>query len=298
MTTSSVARVRLVKRPSSPPAARTRENRDARPFVKWVGGKGRLLAQLKPLLPVGVHRMRHVEPFIGGGAMFFDRRPERSLLCDVNPSLIGTYRAIRDSVDDVVEVLEGLAAGHSKEAYYGVRTHYNSLGTHTGVERAGMFIYLNKTCFNGLHRVNRKGEFNVPAGRYKNPRICDHEGLRAASRALADTELRCDGFESLVATANPGDFVYFDPPYEPVSDTANFTAYTTGGFDRSDQTRLRDLFRALDRRGCKLMLSNSDVPFIRDLYDGFRIDVIAASRAINCNARKRGKVAEVVVRNY
>jgi DNA adenine methylase len=161
-----------------------------------------------------------------------------------------------------------------------------------------MFIYLNKTCFNGLHRVNRKGEFNVPVGSYKNPKILNEEGLYAASHALQNANLRCTGFESLLENAKPGDFVYFDPPYEPVSETASFTSYAQGGFSREDQIRLRDVYRALDRRGCKLMLSNSDVPFIRELYQHFRIDTVAAPRAINCNARKRGKVSEVVVRNY
>lgn len=161
-----------------------------------------------------------------------------------------------------------------------------------------MFIYLNKTCFNGLHRVNRKGEFNVPIGSYKNPNILDERVLRSASAALRDADLRCTGFESLLESAKPGDFVYFDPPYEPVSTTASFTSYARGGFSQKDQTRLRDVYKELDRRGCKLMLSNSDVAFIRDLYCDFRVDTVAAPRAINCNASRRGKVTEVVVRNY
>ena len=163
---------------------------------------------------------------------------------------------------------------------------------------APMFVYLNKTCFNGLHRVNRKGEFNVPVGSYKNPRILDENGLRAASGALQHAQLRCASFEALLETAKPGDFVYFDPPYEPVSETASFTSYARDGFSRKHQRRLRDVYAALDRRGCKLMLSNSDVPFIRDLYRAFHIDTVAAPRAINCNGGKRGKVSEVVVRNY
>jgi DNA adenine methylase len=146
--------------------------------------------------------------------------------------------------------------------------------------------------------VNRKGEFNVPAGRYKNPRILDEDVLRAASHALGRVELRNTGFESLLEAARPGDFVYFDPPYAPVSATASFTSYAQDGFGEREQTRLRDVFRVLDRRGCKLMLSNSDVPFIRDLYRAFHIDTIAAPRAINCNAERRGLVSEVVVRNY
>jgi DNA adenine methylase len=161
-----------------------------------------------------------------------------------------------------------------------------------------MFIYLNKTCFNGLHRVNRKGEFNVPVGSYKNPRILNEDALLAASNVLQNADLRCASFDTLLENAKPGDFVYFDPPYEPVSATASFTSYARNGFSQDDQTRLRDVYKALNRRGCKLMLSNSDVPFIRNLYREFNVDTVAAPRAINCDATKRGKVSEVVVRNY
>ena len=269
------------------------------PFVKWVGGKGRLLAQLEPLLPRGVERMRHVEPFMGGAALFFARRPERALLCDVNAALVGTYRMVRDRVDEVIEQLRPLAAEHDAERYYAVREAYNeSRHDEHGPRRAAMFIYLNKTCFNGLHRVNRKGEFNVPAGRYKNPSILNPDRLRAASAALEGAAVENEPFEALLESARPGDFVYLDPPYEPVSRTANFTGYASGGFSRDDQTRLRDVYDELTRRGCRCMLSNSDVPFIRDLYRRHRIDVVQAARAVNRNANGRGKVPEVVVRNY
>jgi DNA adenine methylase len=242
--------------------------------------------------------MRHVEPFVGGAAMFFARQPERALLCDKNAQLCGTYMAVRDDVDTVIEHLKVLAKGHNPERYYQLRHRYNHATKLSQVERAALFIYLNKTCFNGLHRVNRRGEFNVPAGRYTNPRILDEATLRAASRELARTDLRCESFESLLSLAKPGDFIYFDPPYEPVSRTANFTAYSQDGFTREDQARLRDVYSALDRRRCKLMLSNSDVPLIRDLYQKFRIDTVAAPRAINCDAKGRGLVTELVVRNY
>ncbi|MDD9938554.1 MAG: DNA adenine methylase [Myxococcales bacterium] len=268
------------------------------PIVKWVGGKGRLLPQLTPLLPPGVELMRHVEPFVGGGALFFGRRPARALLCDVNPALINTYEAVRDASGEVIGHLEDLASEHSKESYYRVRERYNRARKLTSAQRAAMFIYLNKTCFNGLHRVNRRGEFNVPAGRYKNPNIVNADGVLAASAQLQSAKLVCDGFEGLLSRARPGDFIYFDPPYEPVSETANFTSYAQDGFAREDQMRLRDVFAALDKRGCKLMLSNSDVPFIRELYRAYKIDTIAAPRAINCDAKRRGPVPEVVVRNY
>jgi DNA adenine methylase len=266
--------------------------------VKWVGGKSRLMSQLSPLLPPGVELMRHVEPFVGGGAMFFARRPTRALLCDVNPRLIGTYEAVRNDTEALIEQLEQLSREHDARTYYRIRERYNRARKVTPTERAAMFIYLNKTCFNGLHRVNQKGEFNVPMGRYTQPRIVDPDALRAAGRELQHATLQCTGFESLLNTARPGDFVYFDPPYEPMSETASFTSYAQAGFDRQDQLRLRDVFAVLDRRGCKLMLSNSDVPFIRELYRNYQIDNVAAGRAINCNAKKRGPVQEIVVRNY
>ena len=287
MTTSAAVAARIEQQP-----------REAVPFVKWVGGKGRLLSQLRPLLPQGVERMRHVEPFVGGGALFFARRPSRALLTDINPSLIGAYTAVRDDVKGVIEALRRLSAEHSKTRYYEVRERYNRSAHASCSKRAAMFIYLNKTCFNGLHRVNRKGEFNVPVGAYKNPRILNEEVLRLASEALRGARLRCGSYESLLEDAKPGDFVYFDPPYEPVSRTASFTAYARDGFSRADQARLRDVYSALSRRGCKLMLSNSDVPFIRELYAAFDVTSVAAPRAINCDATKRGKVAEIVVRNY
>jgi len=287
MTTSAAVAARIEHEP-----------REAAPFVKWVGGKGRLLSQLRPLLPAGAEQMRHVEPFVGGGAFFFSRRPRRALLTDVNPSLVATYTAIRDDLEGVIGGLRRLASRHSKERYYQVRERYNQGRRVSTSTRAAMFIYLNKTCFNGLHRVNRKGEFNVPVGAYKNPRILNEGALQAASEALRGAVLRCASFETLLEDAKPGDFIYFDPPYEPLSPTASFTTYARDGFAREDQMRLRDVYKALDRRGCKLMLSNSDVPFIRKLYADFNVDTVAAPRAINCDATKRGKVSEVVVRNY
>lgn len=268
------------------------------PFVKWAGGKSRLLPQLRPLLPPGVELMRHVEPFMGGAAMFFALRPKRALLCDINPALLGTYHAVRDQVDCVIPHLRRLARTHDTGTYYEMRERYNQTRTLSDAERAALFIYLNKTCFNGLHRVNRRGEFNVPVGRYAKPAILDVETLLAASAQLRGADLRCGGFELLLTAAKPGDFIYFDPPYEPVSETSSFTAYAQDGFRREDQLRLRDVFRVLDRRGCKLMLSNSDVPFIRELYRDYHVRTVCAPRAINSDASRRGPVSEVVVRNY
>lgn len=272
----------------------------ARPFIKWAGGKSRILGKLLPMLPPGADLMRHVEPFMGGAAMFFARRPARAMLCDVNHALVETYLAVRDEVENVIAALEPLAAQHAAAsgAYYAVRERYNTRRGFARAERAAMFVYLNKTCFNGLHRVNRKGEFNVPEGRYKNPRVLDAEGLRCASAALAGCEIRSQGFEGLLGSAKPGDFVYLDPPYEPVSRTSKFTSYAEAGFSQRDQERLRDVFVQLDRRGCKLMLSNSDVPFIRELYRAFRVDQIIAPRTLGGSPTSASKALEVVVRNY
>lgn len=270
----------------------------ASPFIKWVGGKGKLRHALSALLPPGVELMRHVEPFVGGGAMFFALAPQRALLCDVNADLVNTYIAVRDEVSHVIQHLSKLAHGHGEERYYEVRERYNLRAEKTHAERAALFIYLNKTCFNGLHRVNKKGAFNVPMGRYTNPTILDAQGLLAASAQLAGTDIKRQPFEALLSDARPGDFVYLDPPYEPVSRTANFTSYAQDGFGQDQQTKLRDVYRELDRRGCKLMLSNSDVPFIRDLYRGFQIDGVLAPRAVSCDGKNRTPAQEVVVRNY
>lgn len=271
---------------------------DASPFLKWVGGKGKLRHALSALLPSGVDLMRHVEPFTGGGALFFSRAPERALLCDINADLVRTYTAVRDHVPELVQHLTKLKKAHDKEAYYAVRERYNARTQRSDIERAAMFIYLNKTCFNGLYRVNRRGEFNVPMGSYVNPGILDIVGLYAASARLKNADIRCAPFETLLTEGRPGDFVYLDPPYEPVSRTANFTSYAQEGFSQVDQTRLRDVFRELDRRGTKLMLSNSDVPFIRELYRGYQIDTVMAPRAVSCDGKSRVPVREVVIRNY
>jgi len=270
----------------------------AGPFLKWVGGKGKLRHALSGLLPPGVKLMRHVEPFIGGGALFFARAPERALLCDINRDLIATYEAVRDDVQAVLSQLKRLARSHDEQGYYAERERYNERSHKNRAERAAQFIYLNKTCFNGLYRVNRRGEFNVPMGRYTKPNIADSETLFLASAALRSAELRCTPFESMLSDVRPGDFVYMDPPYEPLSRTANFTSYAQDGFSQEKQTDLRNVFRELDRRGAKLMLSNSDVPFIRDLYRGYDIQQVFAPRAVSCDAKSRGPVSEVVVRNY
>ncbi len=290
--------LKLVKKRSIKLRAVPDPSKTAKPFVKWVGGKAKLCDRLHALMPAGVEQRRHIEPFVGGGALFFSRRPERALLCDINAALVNTYNVIKNDVQALVRALKTIAQDHGEERYYHIRERYNTDKKLTRVEHAAMFIYLNKTCFNGLHRVNRKGQFNVPMGRYSDPQIVDVDGLHAASAALKETEILCTDFRDLLRTAQPGDFVYFDPPYAPVSKTANFTAYASDGFGVRDQEELAMVYRALDQRGCKLMLSNSDVPWIRELYRGFDVHTVHVARSINSNAEKRGAVAEVVVCNY
>ncbi len=261
------------------------------PFLKWVGGKGRLLEQFRDLLPETFER--YFEPFFGGGAVFFFLGPPKAVLSDVNAELVDCYRAVRDSVDAVIEALG--EHRYEKEHFYVVRDlDPRALPM---PERAARTIFLNRSGFNGLFRVNRKGRFIVPFGRYTNPTLCDAPNLRACSLALCGVDLRCGDFEKAVSTAAAGDFVYFDPPYVPVSITANFTHYAAGRFDWQEQERLARLFRKLADRGVQVMLSNSDTGEVRDLYAGFRIDRVDAARSVNSNPEKRGKVAEVVVRN-
>jgi DNA adenine methylase len=267
-------------------------SREARPFLKWVGGKGQLLAQFRTLLPTSYNR--YYEPFIGGGALFFAVRPKRASLSDINGELIDCYRAIRDSVEAVIVALRGHR--YEKDYYYSVRTMDPSrLGLPA---RAARTIFLNRSGFNGLYRVNQRGQFNVPFGRYTNPRLCDPENLRACAEALLDLEIEQGDFALTTKAARRGDFVYFDPPYVPVSGTANFTRYAAGQFGELDQQRLAATYANLSARGVLVMLSNSDTPIARDLYRGFQIDRVAATRSINSNPDRRGKVSEVVVRNF
>ena len=269
----------------------------AAPVLKWAGGKRRLLSQLEPLLPDGVQWMRHVEPFLGGGALFFSRLPSSAVLADKNPHLCTTYEVIRDDVELLIERLSELAAQHDSVRYYERRTRYNRADLDR-IERAALFIYLNATCVNGLYRVNRRGEFNVPMGSYTNPRIVNAAGLRAASQALRRAQLHRGDFETVLEFARPGDFVYLDPPYVPVSPTSSFTAYDADGFTMADQVRLRAVFGELDRRGCMVMLSNSAVTEVRALYEDYELDIVETRRSISCAGNARGIVEEIVVRNY
>lgn len=274
----------------------------ARPFLKWVGGKARLLTQYQPFFPTNFQH--YIEPFVGGGAVFFHlwnqgELSEEVVLLDANEELVNTYRVIRDQPAELIQLLNHHKGYHSKHYYYSVRELDRDASIILNpVERAARTIYLNKTCYNGLYRVNAKGQFNTPIGRYKNPNICDEKGLIAAHNALQGVEIRQADFRSVKQIAQPGDFAYFDPPYDPSSSTANFTSYTASNFSDADQHALADLYRGLSDLGCYCMLSNSHTPFILDLYDGFRVETVDAPRAINSNPQKRGQVKEVVVLNY
>ena len=262
------------------------------PFIKWVGGKRRLMTQLLPLLPT-MYRT-YYEPFIGGGAMFFELTPPAAVLSDTNPDLIITYQTIKSSIQPLVNLLEEHAANHNKEYYYAVRSQHELSDP---IERAARFIYLNRTCYNGLWRVNRKGHFNVPMGSYKNPAIVQTENLFACHQALQDVEIRHCTFDQI--EPHKEDFVYFDPPYHPLDDSS-FTQYSKQNFSSDDQIALRDLCVHLHHQGTKWMLSNSDTPFVREIYThpDFRIVQVQAPRMVNSNPHGRGNVNEVVVMNY
>lgn len=232
---------------------------------------------------------------MGGGAIFFHLLPHSAYLMDINPELVNVYQQVRDNVERVIELLERHKTRHCKAYYYEVRSRL----TGNPIERAARLIYLNRTCFNGLYRENSQGHFNVPMGSYKNPQICHKELLRAVSFALKNTCIEERSFETLVdRVIKPSDFVYFDPPYYPLSATSKFTSYNRDAFTEDDHIRLRDVFATLAHRGVPVMLSNSDCPFVRELYDGFNIHTVSAIRAINVNTQRRGKITEVLVTSY
>jgi DNA adenine methylase len=274
------------------------------PFVKWAGGKSQLLRQFEPFFPVQFDR--YIEPFAGGGAVFFHLYVQQQLegkevvLIDRLEELINCYRVIQSQVEDLITALQ-VHEPHKLDAgyFYRVRGWDRDPGyaQRGDVERAARFIFLNHTCYNGLYRVNRRGQFNVPFGRYRNPAICDAGNLLAVSQALQGAILMVADFECTLDFGKSGDLVYLDPPYHPISETARFTHYTAADFVAKDQQRLADLFARLDRLGCQLMLSNSDTPMVEKLYEGYDQVRLQANRAINSNGRGRGAIAELLVMN-
>lgn len=270
------------------------------PFVKWVGGKRQIIDSIERLMPGNLRRYRYVEPFIGGGAVLFHLQPRDAVINDFNAELISLYRVIRDNP---AELLADLHKHKNESAYfYKIRGLDRAEGFHDihPVQRASRFIYLNKTCYNGLYRVNRAGEFNTPFGRYVNPNIVNEPVIMAVSKYLNDNniEIRCGDYASVLAETDENSFVYIDPPYHPVSDSSNFTGYVEGGWAEADQIRLREACDELTARGVKFLLSNSATGFIRDQYAAYDITVVKATRSINADSRKRGEIDEVIIRNY
>ena len=270
----------------------------AKPIVKWAGGKSRLLGELLDRVPR--HVKTYAEPFAGGAALFFalasdkTRRFDQAVLADRNEELVACYSAVRDDVGAVIDALGEFR--HDRDLFYEVRAQ-DTRGM-SDVARAARFIFLNRTCFNGLWRVNASGRFNVPFGKYKNPRILDPDALLAASQALAGVEVVSRDFSEVTRGLGRGDFVYLDPPYVPVSRTASFTAYAKDGFSPSDQARLASELHALKGRGVKAMLSNADTPVTRRLYDRLACHVVRAPRSISCDGATRGDAGELVVTTW
>ena len=274
--------------------------REPQPFLKWAGGKTQLLSQFEPLFPKKFNRF--FEPFLGSGAVFFylskTRNACSAFLSDGNPELIDCYLGVRDHLNEIVERLSWYKSFHSTKQFYQVRKL--DPWDLTLPNRAARLIYLNKTCFNGLYRVNKKGKFNVPIGRYKTPAILEEPKLRAASLALGGVNLKSMDFIELSKYVMAGDFVYFDPPYQPLSSTSNFTSYTKVLFDEAKQCELAETCRLLSERGALIMVSNSSTRLIRDLYPPpmFRVTQIEARRSINSKGNSRGLIPELVITNY
>ena len=290
----------------------------ARPFVKWVGGKTQLLEEVKKSLPSDFtqrQQVTYVEPFVGGGAVLFwilQAYPniERAVINDINEELICTYRIIKECVDDLITQLSHIQEEYiplnseaRKNYYMAKRTLFNTKKT-SPVETASLFIFLNRTCFNGLYRVNSKGDFNVPHGKYANPRICDAENLRACSKVMQKVEILCGDFSQTGEYAGPGTLFYFDPPYKPITDTSSFTSYASGGFDDNQQIRLRDFCSQISEAGSMFIASNSDPhgvnpeeTFFDKLYQMFFIKRVSASRMINSDPNGRGCISELMISN-
>jgi len=318
-----------------------RKNTDSGPFLKWAGGKSQILSELEKRFPKELtggldnrkgkyeggesyEITRFIEPFIGGGAVYFRVncrfRPEECHIFDINPELVLCYQVVKDSVEELIEILRNyqdeylpLDEEGRKEYYYNIRSSYNderagfdysSLGA-KGIERTAKLIFLNRTCFNGLYRVNNSGGFNVPMGRYKNPTIAIKNYLIPASQSLENTQVHHGDFEEAAGLVDENTFLYFDPPYRPLNKTSSFNSYAKGGFTDDDQRRLAGFFRMCSEKSAKVMLSNSDPKnndpddnFFDDLYSDFSIERVAAKRMINSDAGSRGAINEIVVTNY
>jgi len=292
---------------------------ELKPFLKWVGGKTQLINEIEKFLPADGEQIltKYAEPMVGGGALLFSILSkyyfEELYISDINPELINAYTVVRDNVDSLVSKLSEMQAiflpmneNGRKYFYYNARDKFNALqlSKETAVEKAALFVFLNKTCFNGLYRVNKKGQFNVPMGAYKNPTICDENNLRNISQALQNVKIVCGDYTLSESFIDKDTFVYLDPPYRPISETSAFTAYNTDSFDDNEQIRLSKFIERIDKVGAKIVLSNSDPKnvnpddmFFDDLYKSFKIHRVEATRAINSKAEKRGKISELLIHN-
>lgn len=277
-----------------------RTNKLVRPFLKWAGGKRQLVPEIKAhYIPKKYDT--YYEPFLGGGAVFLELQPPKAVINDINSELINCYEVVKNSLDELIEDLRG--HNNEEKYYYDIRDWDRSdeYKTKTPVQKASRIIFLNKTCYNGLFRVNSQGQFNVPFGKYKKNNFLDEVVLRAVSKYLNTNQIQILNvdFQKAVKDSEKGDFIYFDPPYDPVSSTASFTGYDINGFDKTEQIRLKETVDELNERGCKVLLSNACTDFVLNLYkQDYNIVKISATRAINSNALRRGKVDEVLVRNY
>jgi len=293
-----------------------------RPFVKWAGGKGSLIPQLNNFYPYELKNgtiERYIEPFVGGGAVLIDILQKYDIqevyAFDINIDLINSYNIIKNNVEELINNLKQMETEYlqleqeeRKNYFYNIRNEYNNYEleeNEQNVQRAAQFIYLNRTCFNGLYRVNKNGKFNVPMGNYKNPTICDEDNLRQLSELIQNVEFQYGDYSRSMEYVTENTFVYFDPPYRPLNVTSGFTSYTKEDFNDDNQRELATFYRELNEQNAKLMLSNSnpknineDDHFFDNIYQGFNINQIQASRMINANSNGRGKISEILVTNY
>jgi DNA adenine methylase len=280
--------------------ARNNKNKLIAPFLKWVGGKRQLLPKIIEHLPKNIRELRYFEPFIGGGAVLFHLQPENAVINDFNKELINVYNVVKENLDDLI--LDLKKHKNTSEYFYQIRglDRTDEFLSLSEVQRASRIIYLNKTCFNGLYRVNNAGEFNAPFGRYKNPNIVNEPTLKAVNKFLNKNNISINNgdYSDILETADENSFIYLDPPYHPISENSNFTGYVQGGWDMFDQIRLRDVCDILNEKGAKFLLSNSSSPFIKDQYEKYKITTVKAIRAINSNGSDRGEIDEVLIRNY
>lgn len=277
-----------------------KNNKLVAPFLKWVGGKRQLMPSIVDYLPENIKDYKYIEPFIGGGAVFFNLQPKNAVINDYNEELINVYQVIKDNLDDLIIDLKK----HKNEAeyFYSIRSldRNGEFKKLSAVKRASRLIFLNKTCFNGLYRVNNAGEFNSPFGRYKNPNIVNEPTLKAVNKFLNNNnvEINSGDYSEILKQTDKKCFVYLNPPYHPISESSNFTGYVQGGWNMYDQIDLKTACDELHKKGVKFLLSNSSADFIKDLYKDYKITIVKANRAINSNGADRGEVDEVLIRNY